>query len=81
MKIKGNNFIRDRKSIEVHTKYKADEHSNVINHKKEIDYKYYICDYCHNEIKIEEKWENRKRRSSNTSCKCNRWIPIKSRIV
>lgn len=68
MKIKGNNFIRDRKSIEVHTKYKSNNFlSNVINSKKEIDYKYYICDYCHNEIKIEEKWENRKRRSSNTS--------------
>ena len=48
--------LRDRKLIEKHIKYKPIKTtSNVINSKKEIDYEYFVCDYCHEEIKIKDK--------------------------
>ena len=48
-------FLRDRKSIEKHIKFKQIKTSNVVNSKKEKDYEYFICDYCHEEIKIKDK--------------------------
>ena len=44
--------------IEKYTKYKAKpEGSHLVRYKNEIDYEYYICSYCHKEIKIEKDWE------------------------
>lgn len=46
----------DRKHVEEHVKYKTS--NDIANHltktKKEIDYRYYICDYCEEEIRIEK---------------------------
>lgn len=33
--------------------------SHLVKYKDEIDYKYYICDYCGEEIRIEKKWEQK----------------------
>jgi len=33
--------------------------SHLVKHKEEVDYYYYICDYCGEEIKLENKWENK----------------------
>lgn len=33
--------------------------SHLVKYKEEVDYYYYICDYCGEEIKLENKWENK----------------------
>lgn len=42
---------------EVKTKYKEQECNHLTYEKKEKLYKYYICDNCGCEIKIENKWK------------------------
>lgn len=55
--------IENRKAPEVFSKYKEAAEKNHLSarnkEKPKLDYKYYCCDYCHNEIKIDSKWENR----------------------
>ena len=38
------------------------QRTEIIKHKKykpKLEYEYYICDYCKQEIKIEKKWKNK----------------------
>lgn len=52
--------LQSRKNVEVYKKYRyIEEKSNLFNAKMKEEYSYYICDYCHKEIKIEKKWEER----------------------
>lgn len=52
-------FYCSRNIIEKHKKYK-----NIANHltnqKKDVDYEFYICDFCKSEIKIEPKKDRHK---------------------
>lgn len=48
-------YLRDRQKIDKHIKYKQKEKSNITNTKKEKEYEYFLCDYCSQEIKIEDK--------------------------
>ena len=41
-------------------KYCHNTANHLTNTKKEIDYKYYVCDYCKEEIKIEKDRDKRK---------------------
>lgn len=60
-KIKGNRRLIDRERPEKITKYKIMEqgaaHLTKVQKKKEYDC--YICDYCGEEIKIINKWEDK----------------------
>lgn len=52
--------IEEREKIEVYKKMKnAEETNHLTKIKKELDYKYYICDYCGGEIIINCKKEKR----------------------
>ena len=55
--------LERRKTPQVYKKYKVTAEKNHLSNrdkeKPKMDYKYYICDFCHKEIKIEEKWENK----------------------
>lgn len=53
-------FYISRNIIEKHKKYKKIETNHLTNSKKEIDYEFYICDCCKNEIKIETKKDRHK---------------------
>lgn len=33
--------------------------SHLVKYEEEVEYKYYICDYCGEEIRIANKWENK----------------------
>lgn len=59
MSIKNNLiYLTTRKEPEKFQKYKYEEtESNLTNSKKILDYEYYKCDYCNEEIKIESKRE------------------------
>lgn len=35
------------------------EGSHLVKYREEVDYKYYVCDYCGEEIRITDKWENK----------------------
>lgn len=50
-------IYRHRKAPEIHIKY-SKSGSNVVSTKKK-EYEYYICDYCGEEIRIEESKINR----------------------
>lgn len=52
----------DRTKIFKNTKYKESEeksHLSNVKKPKEVDYEYYICDYCNKEIKISTNWEEK----------------------
>lgn len=50
----------ERKEIVKHEKLKPKpECSHLVKYKQEIEYKYYLCDYCGEEIRITDKWENK----------------------
>lgn len=52
--------LSEREEIPIRTKFKEKpQGSHLVKHKNEIDYKYYICDYCGEEIKIAKKWQDR----------------------
>lgn len=58
--MKNKRLIECRKDVPILTKYKILEPgSNVNNCKKEEDYKYMQCDYCEEEIKIENDPQKR----------------------
>ena len=60
-----------RKAPEVFSKYKVSTEKNHLSNrnkeKPKLEYKYYCCDYCHKEIKIEKKWEHRDGRNFRNS--------------
>lgn len=83
------NELTARKQIEEHTKYtekKTKNHlSNDKNYRKEVLYKFYICDYCGSEIKIEKEksemsggiWEvpnTLSKRKNLKLCLCNKCL-------
>ncbi len=49
--------LENRKAPEVFSKYKVSTEKNHLSNrnkeKPKLEYKYYCCDYCHKEIKIE----------------------------
>lgn len=52
--------IEEREKIEVYKKMKnAEETNHLTKIKRELDYKYYICDYCGGEIIINCEKEKR----------------------
>lgn len=53
--------LADRTEIVKYKKYKevTGEAKHLVKYKKELDYKYYICDFCNEKIKITDKWEKR----------------------
>lgn len=54
------NYLAERTEIIKHKKFKPKpECTHLVKYKPEVDYEYYICDYCGQEIKIEGKWENK----------------------
>lgn len=54
------NRFSGRKTPPKYIKYKPKPSgSHLVNYKSEKDYDYYICDYCGEEIKINNKWENK----------------------
>lgn len=54
------NYLAERTEIIKHKKFKPKpECTHLVKYKPELDYEYYICDYCGQEIKIEGKWENK----------------------
>lgn len=44
-----------RNIVPKYKKLKKYETNHLTNTKKEIEYEYYICDFCKNEIKIQKK--------------------------
>lgn len=54
--------IELREKVEKYKKYKIiQKGSNITKGKKELDYEYYVCDYCRQELKAGKlKWEERK---------------------
>lgn len=60
-KIKGNNWLLSREKPEKKTKYEITDPgaAHLIKVQKKKLYDYYVCDYCGDEIKINDKWENR----------------------
>lgn len=54
------NYLADRTEIIKHKKFKPKpECTHLVKYKPELDYEYYVCDYCGQEIKIEKKWEKK----------------------
>lgn len=54
------NYCAARTEIIKHKKFKPKpECAHLVKYKPELDYEYYICDYCKQEIKIEQKWEKK----------------------
>ena len=53
-------YCSARTEIIKHKKFKPKpEAAHLVKYKPELEYEYYICDYCQKEIKIEKKWENK----------------------
>ncbi len=54
-------LIEARESPEKFKKYKQNNSSHLSKSKEklEVDYNYYICDFCGKEIRIEKDWEKR----------------------
>lgn len=53
--------LKYRENIVKHKKFKPKpEASHLVKYKNELDYEYYICDYCGKEIRINNKWEDSK---------------------
>lgn len=58
--MKNKRLIEVRKDVPILTKYKILElGSNVNNGRKEEDYKYMTCDYCEEEIRVENDPQKR----------------------
>lgn len=54
------NYLSERTEIIKHKKFKPKpECTHLVKYKPELDYEYYICDYCGQEIRVENKWENK----------------------
>lgn len=52
--------LKSREKIEKYTKYIENTNkSNLVNHRKEKDYDYYLCDYCKSEIRLNLKQHER----------------------
>lgn len=48
--------LKKREKVIKYTKYfENTSKSNLVNHRKEKDYDYYICDYCKDEIRLDLK--------------------------
>ncbi len=53
-------YFSQRTEIIKHKKYKPKpEAAHLVRYKPKLEYEYYICDYCKQEIKIEKKWKNK----------------------
>lgn len=58
--MKNKRLIECRKDVPILTKYKILEiGTNVTNSRKEEDYKYMQCDYCEEEIRVEDDPQKR----------------------
>lgn len=48
-------YLVTRQEIEKHKKYKQDGATHLTNTKKQVEYEYYVCDFCKSEIRIKKR--------------------------
>lgn len=48
-------YYQTRQEIEKHKKVKKEFAAHLTNTKKHVEYEYYVCDFCKNEIRIKNK--------------------------